>query len=262
MACRDKTWLGHPREIADVSGVEGKSLLRGRLEEVIDLGAGFWIWRVRHPYWKPSDDWDPVVTTTVVKSRGEVFVIDPIAPDDAAKIVWERLDVDPPTQLVVVKPDHVRDVDWFADRYGATAWGPGLVDPTDIPSTRLSPIYPGTELPGGIVALNAGRWGVETPLWLPDQQTLVFADALTERNGGLRIWSTPWDEAGPRHALGRLLRLPFKWVIISHGFPVHGRQAYVRALKWDPWMSDELKEWAQTIEPYRKLLGLQNWPTE
>lgn len=75
-------------------------MLRGRLEEVIDLGAGFWIWRVRHPYWKPSDDWDPVVTTTVVKSRGEVFVIDPIAPDDAAKIVWERLDVDPPTQLV------------------------------------------------------------------------------------------------------------------------------------------------------------------
>ena len=102
---------------------------RGPLEEIVDVGAGLWLWRVRHPYWKPGDDWDPVVTTTVVESRGEIIVIDPIAPDDAAGAVWDRLDATPPTQLVVLKPDHVRDVDWFANRYGPTAWGPVLVDP-------------------------------------------------------------------------------------------------------------------------------------
>ena len=106
------------------------------------------------------------------------------------------------------------------------------------------------------MALNAGSWGIETPVWLPDQYTLVFADALTERDGALRIWSTPWDEAGPRRALEQFLQLPFERVIISHGNPVHAREAYVNAFKLDPWMSDALRQWSRQIKPYRKLLRL------
>ena len=64
---------------------------RGSLEDVVDVGPGLWIWRVRHPHWKRGDDWDPVVTTTVVESRGEVIVIDPLAPSDAGGAVWQRL---------------------------------------------------------------------------------------------------------------------------------------------------------------------------
>lgn len=197
-----------------------------------------------------------MVTTTVVESRGEVIVIDPLAPNDAGEAVWQRLAAAPPTQLVVLKPDHVRDVDWFRERYGAAAWGPALIDPDDVPSTRFAPLYPGVEVPGGVMALNAGSWGIETPVWLPDQYTLVFADALTERDGALRIWSTPWDEAGPRRALEQFLQLPFERVIISYGNPVHAREAYVNVFKLDPWMSDALRQWSRQIKPYRKLLRL------
>jgi glyoxylase-like metal-dependent hydrolase (beta-lactamase superfamily II) len=110
------------------------------------------------------------------------------------------------------------------------------------------------------MAVNAGRWGVETPVWLSGQRTIVFADALTERGGALRIWSTPWDEEGPRRVLRQLLHLPFKRVIISHGRPVHDRAAYARALELDPWMSDELSEWTQQIQSSRQLIGLEPWP--
>ena len=44
---------------------------------------------------------------------GEVALIDPIAPPADATEVWERLDASPPTLVVVLKPDHVRDVDLF-----------------------------------------------------------------------------------------------------------------------------------------------------
>ena len=39
--------------------------------------------------------------------------IDPLAPPDDADEVWERLDAQPPTMAVILKPDHVRDVDLF-----------------------------------------------------------------------------------------------------------------------------------------------------
>ena len=42
-------------------------------------------------------------------------------------------------------------------------------------------IEPGSELPGGLVALYDGRGRNETPLWAPEQRALLFADALTER---------------------------------------------------------------------------------
>jgi hypothetical protein len=33
-----------------------------------------------------------------------------------------------------------------------------------------------------------------TPLWLPEQRALVFADAMTALGGELRVWATPWHE--------------------------------------------------------------------
>jgi hypothetical protein len=60
---------------------------------------------------------------------------------------WERLDAHPPAAVVVLKPDHVRDVDLFVRRYGARAFGPDRFDRHDIPETDLEPIYPGSRLP-------------------------------------------------------------------------------------------------------------------
>jgi len=176
-----------------------------------------------------------MVTSTCVESRGEVLVLDPLAPSAGAAELWQRLDARPPTAVVVLKPDHVRDVDVFARRYRARAFGPRLFFRHDVPETELEWIDPGRELPGGIVALYDGRGRNETPLWLPEQRTLVFADALTAPGGELRVWVTPWHEERVLPALRALLELPFEQVIVSHGEPVHSRAEYIRALECSPW---------------------------
>jgi glyoxylase-like metal-dependent hydrolase (beta-lactamase superfamily II) len=203
--------------------------------EVRDVAPGLWIWRLEHPEWAPGVGWDPPVTSTCVAAGGEVAVIDPLAPPEDATEFWERLDAEPPTLVAILKPDHVRDVDLFVRRYGARAFGPYLFYRENIPEAELEPIEPGTELPGGPIALHDGRGRMETPLWLPEQRALVFADALTAPRGELRVWATPWHEERALPALRKLLELPFEHVIVSHGEPVHDRAAFERALELEPW---------------------------
>jgi glyoxylase-like metal-dependent hydrolase (beta-lactamase superfamily II) len=203
--------------------------------EVRDVAPGLWVWRVRHPAWTPEADWEPLVTSTCVESRGEVALLDPLAPPEDASEAWERLDAGPPSLVVVLKPDHVRDVDLFVSRYGVRAFGPSLFWPDDVPETELEAIEPGSELPGGLLALYDGRGRNETPLWLPEQRALVFADALTAPGGELRVWATPWHEERALPALRALLDLPFEHVIVAHGEPVHDRAAYELALSRPPW---------------------------
>jgi glyoxylase-like metal-dependent hydrolase (beta-lactamase superfamily II) len=203
--------------------------------ELRDVAPGLWIWRLEHPDWSPGNNWRPLVTSTCVESGGEVAVLDPLAPSDDAEEIWARLDAHPPTLAVVLKPDHVRNVDTFVRRYTARAFGPALFWRDDIPETELEPIEPGSELPGDLVALYDGRGRNETPLWLPEQRALVFADALAAPEGELRVWTTPWHEERALPALRALLELPFEHVIVSHGEPVHDRGAYERALELRPW---------------------------
>ena len=203
--------------------------------ELRDVAPGLWIWRLEHRDWAPHVSWPPTVTSTCVESGGEVVVLDAIAPPDDATDVWARLDERPPTVAVVLKPDHVRDVDLFVRRYGVRAFGPYLFWPDNIPEAELEGIEPGRKLPGGLVALYDGRGRNETPVWLPEQRALVFADALTERDGVLRVWRTPWHEERVLPALRAMLELPFEHVIVSHGEPVHDRAAFERALELPAW---------------------------
>jgi glyoxylase-like metal-dependent hydrolase (beta-lactamase superfamily II) len=200
----------------------------------IDVAPGLWVWRVAYPDWRPEAGWERVVASTCVTAGGEVALIDPIAPSADATDVWERLDATPPTMVVILKPDHVRDVDLFVQRYGARAFGPWLFWRDNVPETELEGIEPGSKLPGGFAALYDGRGRNETPLWLPEQRALVFADGLTSQGGELRIWETP-HELRARAALRELLELPFEHVIVSHGEPVHDRAAYERALELPMW---------------------------
>ena len=80
-----------------------------------------------------------------------------------------------------------------------------------------------------------GRGRNETPVWIPEQRALVFADALTAPAGELRVWGTPWHEKRVLPALRELLDLPFEHVIVSHGEPVHDRAAFENALERTPW---------------------------
>ena len=206
---------------------------------VVDVAPGLWIWRLAHPDWKPELNWPQEVTSTCVESGGEVALLDALAPAEDASEVWARLDARPPTIAVILKPDHVRDVDVFVRRYGVRAFGPYLFWPDDIPETELEGIEPGRELPGGLLALYDGRGRNETPLWLPEQRALVFADGLTAPAGELRVWATPWHEERTLPALRALLDLPFEHVIVSHGDPVHDRAAYERALELPPYGGDD-----------------------
>ena len=206
--------------------------------EIIDVAPGLWIWRMDHPDWSPHVHWEPGVTSTCVESGGEVVLLDPLAPPEDAGDVWERLDEIPPTAVVVLKPDHVRDVDLFVERYGARAYGPDVFYGGDAPKTELDWIGEGSELPGGLIALYDGRGRNETPMWLPEQLAVVFADALTERDGQLVVWGTPWHEKRVLPALRELLDLPFEHVIVSHGRPVHDRAAFERALELPPYMGE------------------------
>jgi glyoxylase-like metal-dependent hydrolase (beta-lactamase superfamily II) len=209
--------------------------------EVQDVAPGLWLWREDYPDWQPgvhsleTVGWGPEVNSTCVEANGEVALLDPLAPRDEASEVWTRLDARPPTMVVVLKPDHVRSVDFFVGRYGARAFGPGVFHRGDLPDTELELVQPGSELPGGFVALYDGRGRNETPLWLPEQRTLVFADALTAPRGELLVWDTPWHEERVLPALRAMLDLPFERVIVSHGEPVHDRAAFERALELPTW---------------------------
>jgi hypothetical protein len=203
--------------------------------EVRDVAEGLWLWRQPHPDWREGLDWEPEVSSFFVESRGEKIVLDPLAPPPRAHEVWTRLDARPPTAAVVLKPDHVRDVDLFVRWYDARAYGPDLFFRGDVPKTELESVLPGDELPGGLRALYDGRREVETPLYLPEQRALVFADALAAPGGVLRVWATPWHEERALPALRALLDLPFEHVLVSHGEPVHHRAEFEAALEREPW---------------------------
>jgi hypothetical protein len=203
--------------------------------EILDVAAGLWVWRTEHPDWVADAGWEGPVTSTCVTSGGEVILIDPLAPPPDAAEAWARIDAAPPTAVVILKPDHVRDVDLFVRRYGARAFGPSLFWRNDIPRAEIEPVEPGHELPGGLLALYDGRGRNETPVWLPQQRALVFADALTAPQGELRVWATPWHAERTLPALRALLELPIEWVIVAHGQPLHGRPAFERALELQPW---------------------------
>lgn len=205
------------------------------MTEIRDIESGLWIWRSLHPGWTAESDFDGPVTSTCASVGEEVIVFDALAPAPDAREAWSRLDAQPPTIAVVLKPDHVRDVDLFVRRYGARAYGPWLFYPGEAPRSRMTAIEPGNELPGGLLALYDGRGRAETPIWIPEHRTLVFADALAAPLGELLVWDCPSLEERALPALRALLDLPFERVIVSHGLPIHDRSAYERALTLPSW---------------------------
>lgn len=90
--------------------------------EVRDVAPGLWLWRQRHWEWREGDDWEPEVASFVVESGDEVVLLDPLAPPPRAREVWDRLEARPPTVAVVLKPDHMPDVDLVPAACAARSW--------------------------------------------------------------------------------------------------------------------------------------------
>ena len=159
-------------------------------------------------------------------------LIDPLAPPEDDAEIWERLDAAPPTLVVVLKPDHVRDVDLFVRRYGARAYGPSLFwrarhsrDGARGGRARL-------EAPGRARgALRRARPKRDAALGCPSSARSSSPTRSPSAHGELRVWGTPWHEERVLPALRALLDLPFEHVIVSHGEPVHDRAAFERALE-------------------------------
>jgi hypothetical protein len=204
--------------------------------EIRDVAPGLWLWRQPHWEWRTGDDWEPEVSSFVVESQGEVVLLDPLAPPPIGGAeVYRRLEAKRPTAVVVIKPDHVRDVDLFLHWYSIPGYGPWLWERGTAPLTELEAVLPDDVLPGGLVALVDGRGGVERPLYLPEQRAIVFADAMTAPGGTLRVWWTRSLERRALPALRALLDLPFEHVLVSHGEPVHTRADFEAALEREPW---------------------------
>jgi hypothetical protein len=90
----------------------------------------------------PGQGWEPLVTCTCVESRGETLILDPLAPPADATDFWKRLDTRPPNAAVILKPDHVRDVDLFVQRYNLRAFGPRQFFREDIPRPNCNSSSP------------------------------------------------------------------------------------------------------------------------
>ena len=205
--------------------------------EIRDVAPGLWLWRQPHPSWREGDDWPAEVASFAVRSGDAALLLDPLAPPPSARQAWDRIEALAPQTVVVLKPDHVRDVDLFVRWYDAEAYGPQLFWRDGVPKTELRALHPGDELPGGLIACHDGRGVLETPLYLPEQRALVFADALAAPEGELRVWSTPWHEERTLPALRALLELDVEHVLVSHGEPMHTRDDLVAALDREPWSS-------------------------
>lgn len=92
------------------------------------------------------------MASTCVESRGEILVLDPLAPTEGAAEVWKRLDArQPPSSFS--SPITFATFDLFARRYKARPFGPRLFFREDVPKTDLQFIEPGSQLPGGLLAL-------------------------------------------------------------------------------------------------------------
>jgi hypothetical protein len=211
--------------------------------EIRDVAPGLWLWRQPHWEWREGDDWEAEVSSFVVESQGEVVLLDPLAPPpiEGAE-VYRRLDARVPTRVVVIKPDHVRDVDLFCHWYRIPAHGPRLYFKTDVPSVDMDGLMPDEILPGGLVALDDGRGGLERPIYASEQKAIMFADGMTAPALGgheLRVWWTPMLERRTLPALREMLDLPFDWVLVSHGEPVHRRDDFIAALDREPWSKAE-----------------------
>lgn len=239
--------------------------------EVIDLAPGLWIWRLEHPGWSEGHDWEEVVTSVCVDTGAERWVLDPLLPPADATQVWDRFAERPPTAVAVLIGDHLREtwsdrqtwsVDALVRRYGCRAFGPNTFDPEMIdklgpPEIDVQKIMPGRELPGGVLPFRDVRGWHETPLWLPEHRSLVFGDGMTERAGALRVWMSPTHEERALPDLRAMLDLPFERVIISHGEPVHTREAFEQALALPPWPASSLHiaAWSGDLDQVRTLVA-------
>ncbi len=182
-----------------------------------------------HPEWTEheggEDGWDRLVAWWATSTSRGLLLIDPLITG------WDDLD-----RLVAAQGGcagvvrtihwHQRSVAAVAVRYKAAVWAMQPVD-LEQPPRLDHALHDRAELWDGIQAFCLER-DDEIALWLPQQASLLFGDAMIRRGDGqLRrcpdSWTQPEGGADRLHALlGELGQLPVKHVFVSHGPSVTG----------------------------------------
>ena len=219
---------------------------------VRQLQAGLWHWQARHPDWRPSEPWDPNVSSYAIEDDERLLLFDPLGvPSEIEALAAER-----ETTIVLTAPWHERDTRHLVERlgvpvftplpdtaqylmetYGITAEQAGEGSPDLVWLLRENkgearPYTPGDRLPFGADALP-GHKPNDIVLWIESQRAVISGDTLVDFGQGLEInesWLGPGvtreEIAG---GLRRLLELPVEHVLATHGGPTD-RAALERAL--------------------------------
>jgi glyoxylase-like metal-dependent hydrolase (beta-lactamase superfamily II) len=218
---------------------------------VRQLRPGLWHWEAPHPEWRPSEPWDPNVSSYAIDDGERLLLFDPLAPpSNIDALVDQRA-----TAIVLTAPWHERDTQSLVERHAAPVYAPPPDTAEDLMqkfgitaeqagdgspdlvwlragSAEWHPYAPGDQLPLGIEAFP-GREHNDLVLWIESHRAVISGDTLVDFGQGLEI-NPRWLREGVTRehvveGLHPLLDRPVEHVLATHGGPTD-RAALERAL--------------------------------
>ncbi|MFY9579731.1 MAG: hypothetical protein WAQ33_10430 [Gaiellaceae bacterium] len=181
--------------------------------KVQELGRGLWRWAAPHPDWEPPKekdspaDWPELVGSVAYDCGDTLVLVDPLVPDDG----WAELDRlarDRKVRVLTTIAWHRRSRGAVVERYG------GVV------SNARATLPDGVEL----ITIEGAR---EHMVWISEHGALVPGDRLLGDGDPLRVCPDSWMRylkgftgVELRRELRKLLDLPVRMILTSHGEPV------------------------------------------
>ena len=160
--------------------------------------------------------------STAIHTAGGLYLVDPIAPDDARLAgVLKKAAV---AGVIVTNVNHSRAAAAFADRFSAPIYAHGAARGA-IDSPAVVELATGADtLPGLSTILIEGAPAGETALYCPDQGgTLIIGDALINFGSHGFTFLPAKYCSNPRlmrKSLRKLLAYQFERMLFAHGTPI------------------------------------------
>ena len=180
-----------------------------------ELGRGLWRWTAPHPEWKPGAtkdspaDWPQLVGSVAYENDGVLVLVDPLVPEGGWRAL-DRLARGKRVHVLTTIGFHRRSREAVRERYGA-----------ETSNAK-------TKVPDGVETIPIAGAG-ERMIWIAEHGALVPGDRLLgTARGGLRVCPDSWlgylagrtTPSRLRSELRKLLELPLRMVLVSHGEPV------------------------------------------
>ena len=213
-----------------------------------ELAPGLRRWTAPHPGWAAGHGWNRDVAAYLVATPDATLLLDPLVPAEDEQRFWQWLDDEVergerPVAVLLSRAGHFRSSQEIHDRYGASVYGHERARQRLDPPRGFHALVPGSDLPGGVVALRSRAIYDETPLFFPSHGALAVGDLVVSVGGELRVWWVAEDEADEREyhqehvpSLREWLDLPIEHVLVSHGdYVTGGRAALAAAFERPPW---------------------------